>query len=136
MGLRDIILAATQTPTEKVPLPELGISVTVRGMSGAERDAFEASCFEGRGKKRAFNMKNVRAKLVAYCCVDDAGQRVFSDADAEALGSVRADIIDRLFGPAQKLSGMSDEDVDELGQPSAKTAVSSISSSPTLVNSI
>src|SRR5512138_38464 len=105
MSVRDVILKATSVPTEAVPLPELGITVSVRGMTGKERDAFEAACFEGRGKKRQFNMQNVRARLVAACCVDESGQRVFADADAEALGNIRADVIDRLFGPAQRLSG-------------------------------
>lgn len=135
MGIRDVLLAATKPPTEVVPLPELGIDVTVRGMTGVERDAFEASCFEGRGKKRDVNMKNVRGKLVAYCCLDEHGNRAFSDADAVALGEVRADLIDRLFGVAQRLSGMRDEDVDELGRASAKPIPSAISSSASPSNS-
>jgi hypothetical protein len=129
MSLRDTILGARTVPTEEVPIPALGIIVIVRGMTGKERDAFEASCFEGRGKKREFKMANLRAKLVAYCCVEADGHRVFSDEDAEALGAVRADVIDRLFGVAQRLSGMSDQDVDELGRSSEKTGVSSTSSS-------
>jgi hypothetical protein len=129
MGLRETLLGATAPPQEIVAIPQLGIDVTVRGMTGVERDAFEASCFEGRGKKRDFNMKNLRAKLVAYCCVDEHGHRVFSDADAVALGEVRADVIDRVFGVAQRLSGMKDEDVDELGRPSENPIRSPSSSS-------
>lgn len=134
MGIRDAILGATAPPSEVVALPQLGIDVTVRGMTGVERDAFEASCFEGRGKKRDFNMKNLRAKLVAYCCIDEQGARVFTDADAIALGNVRADVIDRLFGVAQRLSGMKDEDVDELGLASAKPTASASSSSVSPTN--
>jgi len=121
MGLlsRSDILKATVTPRETVSV--LGGEVIVRGMSGVERDAFEASCLEGRGKKQGFNMKNFRARLVALCCIDEQGHRVFSDADAVALGDVRADVIDRLFGVAQRLSGMRDEDVDELGLASVPT---------------
>jgi hypothetical protein len=132
MGVRDVLLAATAPPTEVVALPELKISVTVRGMTGAERDAFEASCIEGKGRKREFSMKNLRAKMVAYCCIDEQGHRVFTDIDALALGAVRADVIDRLFGVAQRLSGMRDQDVDELGLGSETTTSSSPSSvSPT-----
>lgn len=121
------ILNATVTPRETVSV--LGGDVLVRGMTGIERDAFEASCFEGRGKKRDFNMRNLRAKLVAYCCIDEQGHRLFSDADVLALGEVRADVIDRLFGVAQRLSGMRDEDVDELGLASESLVPSPISSS-------
>ena len=133
MGIRDLLLSATKLPEELVALPELGPSVvvTVRGMTGAQRDAFEASCFEGRGKRRDFSMKNVRAKLVAACCYEN-GQRAFSDDDVEAIGNVRADVIDRLFGVAQRLSGMKDEDVEELGRrlPTNPIASTSTSASP------
>lgn len=123
------ILKATTTPREVVVVKELGGEVIVRGMTGIERDAFESSCFEGRGKKRDFNMRNLRAKLVAYCCVDEQGHRLFSDEDVIALGQVRADVIDRLFGVAQRLSGMNDGDIDELGLASATPSVTGSSSS-------
>jgi len=44
------------------------------------------------------------------------------------LGEVRADIIDRLFSVAQRLSGMKDEDADELGLTSKPTSSGSSSS--------
>lgn len=130
MGIRDTLLAATAAPTEVVALPALGadVKVTVRGMTGIERDAFEASCIEGKGKRREFSAKNMRAKMVAYCCIDESGQRVFSDADAVALGNVRADVLDKLFSVAQRLSGMRDEDADELGIGSPTQTASSMPS--------
>lgn len=136
MGLRDLILGATKPPTEVVALPELGAGteVIVRGMTGSERDAFEAGCIEGRGKKRDVNTKNIRAKLVAFCCVDEQGKRWFTDDDALSLGNVRADLIDRIFSVAQKLSGMSEQDLEDLGKPSKTKEVSGTSSSPTPVN--
>jgi hypothetical protein len=128
------ILKATVTPRETVVVRELGGEVIVRGMTGIERDAFEASCFEGRGKKRDFNMRNLRAKMVAFCCIDEQGHRLFTDEDVIALGAVRADVIDKLFAVAQRLSGMRDEDVDELGLSSATQTTSSSPSSPSLSN--
>lgn len=132
MGVRETLLGATKPPQETVSIKALGIDVTVRGMTGVERDAFEASCFEGRGKKRDFSMRNLRAKLVAICCIDGNGHRVFTDEDAVELGKVRADVIDQLFGVAQRLSGMRDEDVDELGLSieTSKTSNTSPSSLP------
>ena len=131
--LRDLVLGAVEAPSELVQVPALGVAIRVRGMTGRERDAFEASCFEGKGKKRAFSMKNVRAKLVAYCCIEEDGRRLFTDDDAERLGDIRADVLDRLFGVAQRLSGISEEDADELGQTSRTP--SAISSSPSPVSS-
>lgn len=120
---RDSLLAATQPPAEDVEIEALGGTVRVRGMTGVERDAFEASCFVGRGRKREFNMTNLRAKMVAFCCVDGDNQRLFTDADAAALGAIRADILDKLFAVAQRLSGMRDEDVEELSRPSSASPI-------------
>lgn len=131
---REALLGATTLPTKRVKVPELGGEVIVRGMSGTERDAFEATLFQGKGKNRVANLANVRAKMVAFCCVDENGVRLFTDADAAQLGEVRADILSRLFAPAQQLSGMSDEDIEEMGKPSESPAPSATSSSVSPVN--
>jgi hypothetical protein len=128
MGAREKLLGS-KPPTEEVYVKALDETFTLRGMTGVERDAFEASCFEGRGKKRDFTMRNLRAKMVAYCVIDEKGHRIFSDADVVQLGDTRADVIDRLFGVAQRLSGMRDEDVDELGIGSETRPASDTSSS-------
>lgn len=130
---REAILAGVKLPSEIVDVPELGGAVIVRGMTGSERDAFENGCFQGKGKKRDFSAQDVRAKLVAYCCIDEAGQRVFSDNDVALIGQVRADVVDRLFSVAARLSGMTPEDADELGRRSPTPPVSVTSSSPSLV---
>ncbi len=128
MNFKDAFFAA-KVPTEAVAIPEVGATVLVRGMTGAERDAFEASCFKGKGKNKEFTAANLRAKLVAFCCVDEHGGRVFSDADVEAIGNARADLVDRIFSVAQRLSGMAETDLDELGLRSATPTPSSTSSS-------
>jgi hypothetical protein len=111
---RDAILGAEDLGTEIVDVAEWGGSVTVRGMTGKERDAFEASILERRGKRMVPNTANVRAKLVARCCLDENGDRLFTDSDAEALGAKSGAAIDRVYEVAARLSGMTDEDIDEL----------------------
>lgn len=127
---KQMLLGATKPPQEQVNVPELGNGsyVLVRGMTGAERDAFEVSLIEGKGRKRDVNLKNLRAKLIAYCCVDDAGNRIFTEADVDSLGHVRADVMNRIYTVAQRLSGISDEDAEDLGQPSTQTVIASSSS--------
>ena len=115
---REALLGATAPPQQVVKVAELGGEVIVRGMTGEERDAFESGLIEGKGKRRDVNMRNMRAKLVSYCCIDEKGERIFSDEDATKLGKTRADVLNRLFTVAQKLSGISEEDADELGQAS------------------
>lgn len=130
MGIlsREALLKATAPPQQIVAVPELGGDVIVRGMTGTERDAFEAGLIVGKGKHRDVNMTNMRAKLVAFCCIDEAGAPLFSPTDVEALGRTRADVLNRLYTPAAKLSGITEEDAEDLGKPSSPAASASSSS--------
>lgn len=111
---RDQILNALDMESQVVAVPEWGGDVMVKGLTGAERDAFERRIVEMRGKKTQVNLTNIRAKLVALCAVDKDGKRIFTDADVVALGGKSAAALDRVFTVAQKLSGLTTEDVDEL----------------------
>jgi len=120
MGLltRDAILEAQDLQHEEVYIPEWGGSVRVRTLTGAERDAFEQSIVDQRGKDTRMNLRNIRAKLVALTVVDGDGKRLFSDADAKLLGQKSASALDKIFEVAQRLSGLRDEDVEELAKNS------------------
>lgn len=111
---RDAILQAQDLPTERVEVPEWGGEVIVRGLTAAERDQFEQSIVEARGKDTRVNLRNIRAKLVALCVVDEEGKRLFKDEDAELLGRKSAVALNRIFEVAQRLSGLRPEDVEEL----------------------
>lgn len=111
---RDEILKLNDLPVEEVYVPEWDAWVRVRGLTGAERDRFEQSIVEQRGKATRMNLRNIRAKLVALTVVDEQGNRVFSDEDAEALGRKSASALNRVFEVAQRLSGLRQEDVEEL----------------------
>lgn len=114
MLTRDVILAAPDLQTEIVEVPEWGGSVIVRGMNGAERDGFERSMVDINGKDTKMNVSNFRAKMVARTVVDANGKRLFKDDDATMLGTKSAAAINRVFRVAQRLSGMADEEVEEL----------------------
>jgi hypothetical protein len=115
-NLRDAILGRDDLPVEVVAVPEWGMDVRVRALTGAERDAYEASCMRRGGAKGALEMEfsNIRARLVARSVVDEAGARVFTDADVAALGAKNAIALNRLFEVAQRLSGLRNEDFEEL----------------------
>jgi hypothetical protein len=116
----DLLAAAAQPlPREEMHVPELGGSVWIRAMSGTERDAWEKSLLTGKGKNRDIDTTNVRAKLVARCLVDSAGARLLEPSDAAVLGGLRADVLNRMFEKAQRLNGVGDGDIDELGKASA-----------------
>jgi len=108
------ILQCDDLPKELVSVPEWGGDVFVRTLSGQERDMFEQSMMEGKGKNRDMNLKNIRARLsVLTICTED-GTRLFEAKDVDALGKKSAAALDRIFSVAQKLNGLSGEDVEEL----------------------
>lgn len=113
---KDQILDAEDRKTEDVEVPEWGGTVRVISLSSRERDAFEQSCVKFKGKKREENLDNIRARLSALTMVDENNERLFTDAEAEALGRKSAAALDRVFMAAQRLNGMTDEDVEELAE--------------------
>lgn len=111
---REAILKANDIEKREVYIPEWGGSVYVRGMTGRERDQFEATIIRQRGRNTEINMKNARAKLVVMCTVDQEGNRLFTDADVALLSEKSAKALDRIFVVAQELSGITREDMEEL----------------------
>lgn len=109
---KDAILQADDLPTEVVNIPEWGGDVIVRTMPGTERDQFEQEVMEiTEGKKKA---KNIRSLLCVRVLVDDEGERIFTDEDAQALGKKSSLVLDRIYDIAQRLNGVTAEDVDEM----------------------
>lgn len=112
---RDAILAADDLQREWVDVPEWGGGVWVRTMTGLERDRWERQFLDDHGKPKPGNqIENVRASLVVWCAVDDEHQRLFSEADIEALADKSGKALDRLFAVAQRLNGFRKEDLEEL----------------------
>jgi hypothetical protein len=108
---RDAILGASDIVTEPVSCPEwISEPILVKGMTGAERDAFEAMIRKGG----ELDLRNARARLLVRVIVNESGTRIFTDADAAELGKKSARVINRLYDVAAKLSGLADEDVEEL----------------------
>lgn len=102
---RDAILGASDIETETVDCPEWGDKVTVKSMTGAERDAFEQS-IRRDGK---LDLRNARAKLLVSVIVNENGTRIFADKDAPELGKKSAKVLNRLYEAAARLSGLDDE---------------------------
>lgn len=111
---KEAILGADDIRTQRVTVPEWGGDVMIRGLTGTERDRWEAGLSVQRGKQRVPNLVNFRARLVVQCAVDETGQRIFHDGDIDALAGKSGSALDKLYEAAAKLSGISDEDVEEL----------------------
>ena len=112
---KEAILSASDVTTETVPVPEWGGEVLVKVMTGTERDEWEAAIVESDGK---VSRKNIRAKLVAQCIVDEQGNRLFTQDDVAALGKKSGSSLDRVYSVAARLNKLTGKDVDELAKNS------------------
>jgi hypothetical protein len=111
---REQIKAADDYRTEWVPTPEWGGDVLVKSLTGHERDAYEATVVEYKGDKRKVNLTNLRARFVQRTAINEDGTLLFGEADIPWLTKKNAKVLERVFKAAQSLSGMTDEDMDEL----------------------
>jgi hypothetical protein len=111
---RDQILNADDLKYEEMDTPEWGGVVRLKVMTGIERDDFEQSVFDMKGKDTKVNLKNFRAKLLVKVIVDEAGKRVFEEADIERLALKNSKVLDRLFNKAQEINGIGQKEVAEL----------------------
>lgn len=112
------ILSHTTIQKELVEVPEWGGEVWVKELTGKERDSYEAEIFQiksnGRKTETKFMRANIRARLLVLSIVNDDGVRLFEDYELESLGNLGALALDRLFTVAQRLSGFTEKDVEEL----------------------
>jgi len=109
MLTKEQILQANDLKREVVFVPEWGGEVTVRTLTGEEKDAYEMAMYAG-GKK---DLSNIRAGLLARAIVGDDGKRLFTDAEVQTLGRKSASALDRVYSAAARLSGISKEDEKE-----------------------
>lgn len=114
---RDQILGADDRRTQDVPVPEWGGTVRVRSLSGSERDSYESGIVQHRsdGSKKV-NLVNIRARLVALTACGEDNERIFSEDDVVELGKKSAAALERVFDVSRHLSGLTEDDVEELAE--------------------
>lgn len=118
----------TKIERELLTVPELGGEIYVRGMSGKERDKFEEGLRIRTGRKAGqSDLRNFRATLAVKVIVNENGERVLNDGDADLFGKLPAGVLDRIIAKCTDLSGKAAEEVEELGNDSASPAASVVS---------
>lgn len=110
-SLRNRILAANDIKVEKIAIPEWGGDYYIRIISGADRDAFEDAYADQK-------MKSFRVRFLVLSLCDEAGERIFADADVAELSKKSAVVINRVFEAAWKANAFTQEAVDALGEDS------------------
>ena len=115
----DDIVASQDKEYEDVDVPEWGGTVRIATMSGEDRDRWELSMMQAddsseRGFKLNFDAYS-RVRLVAMCLVDDNFNRIFvTKEQIERLSQKSGKVMDLLYDVAQRVNGITDEDIDDL----------------------
>jgi hypothetical protein len=103
---RATILAVSRTlPSEPVAVPEWGGTVFVRVMTAGERDRFEVIAEDTA-------RKDFRALLAVFTVCDDAGTRLFTEADVPDLTRLPFQGLQRIAEAAMKLNQVTTEGVN------------------------
>jgi len=113
---RQDILAVDDLPKEQVHVKAWGGDVIVRGMTGQERDLWEESIQKRKREDETFSLENIRAELLSMVLIDADGKNLFTRKDIDVIGKKSADPLTLLFDVARRLSGVNEEDVDELAK--------------------
>jgi len=119
VSLRDQILASSDIQSALVDIPEWDVTVEVRGMTAAARASLlQRAAVNGGG----VDLTAMYPSLVIGCTFDpDTGERVFSEADFAAIGDKSGAAVERIAAEAMRLSGISEDARDELGNDLSAT---------------
>lgn len=114
---------------EDVPCPEFGkdIRVRVQEMSGQERDEYDSSLWTHSSRGQKLNLSNATALLVSMSCINEDGSKMFDQSDVISIGKRNGSrVLKRIAAVAQRLSGITDEEIETL----AKNSTSATQSEP------
>ena len=112
------ILAVRDIKIEELYIPEWDGSIYIKTMTAEERDKFEEAIFIKDSGKRKTDLSGLRAKMCAFVICDEEGNRLFSEAEVEALSKKSAAALTRIFEKAQEISATREDDVEEMAKNS------------------
>lgn len=104
------ILDADDLKHEDVEVPQWGGSVRVRVMTGSERDEFRSAIASDEG---GIPVGKFSAALLVATCIDEAGARLFTLEDMEALQEKSAASLDAPASVAMRINGLGGSAVAE-----------------------
>jgi hypothetical protein len=109
MPLADDILAADQSQSVKVHVPEWRCDVWIRTLPLGDLQAWELECLRSKGE----GVDEYRTRYLSKCLVDADGKPLFSNEQLKKLsGKVGA----RLFKIAQRHNDLDDKEIEDLGK--------------------
>ncbi len=128
---REELFAFKDFVIEEVTIPEWGNAVFyVRSLSAGEKAQWETGHLVDVKKKdrNTFELtreklQTVRERLVELATCKQDGTRYFNKGDAAEIGKKNSKAVSRLYDVAARLSGISDEDAEEVAKNSEAVEV-------------
>ena len=118
MDLREKILPAGDLAIEAVKIAEWGVTIYMHTLNGEQRDALEQRIINGR-KGEKVDVLGVKVRMLIDCAYDERGGQIFQPSDVEELNKKSSRVISRLFAVAQRLSGITEAEAEEIAKNSA-----------------
>jgi hypothetical protein len=125
--LRDRIKAKDDITSEPLDVPEWGVKLEVRSMTGNERAVIMERYMDEEGNLRVGDL--YPAVLIAACFDPDTGEKVFDNDDAGWLNEKNSAALERVGKVALRLAGIDAEAKDQMGKGSSTTGSAASTSS-------
>jgi hypothetical protein len=109
MSLADDILAADQSQSLKVHVPEWKCDVYIRSLPLGELQAWELACLRSKGD----GVDDYRTRYLSKCLVDAEGRELFT---SDQLKKISGTIGARLFKVAQRHNDLDEKEIEDIGK--------------------
>ena len=113
---RTDILAAQDLVQTEIDVPEWGGKLYLRGLSAAERSAYENRFRTLRQEDPEQASLKAVVLLIAMTAISSDGRPVFTEEDLDALAAKSFDVLLKVFHAARRVNGMAagdDEDAEK-----------------------
>ena len=104
---KDQIFACQDVTTETIAMPEWGGEVKIKAMSIGDQIEFE------RLNKKSKESANIVCNTLLYCCIDDNGDRLFTEADLKTLEKKSFKAIEKLFRACLSLNALNSDSLEK-----------------------
>jgi len=110
---KEEILGADDIERVEVEVPQWGGTVLVQALTAQQRGVFSNQVVDQKKGGRTIRLQDIQVRLCAISMVDENGRRLFSDAEMHQLAKKSSAALQIVFEAAQRISGLSDEQVEE-----------------------
>jgi hypothetical protein len=111
---REAILSVDDRRTETFHVDEWGGEVTIRMMSGEQREDLEIKI--ANREKNGLAGRRIRALAVVYSLVDERGQPLFTTKDVDALAEKSGTALDKILERIIALNGMNNAEAEAIAK--------------------